>query len=263
MPNENPAYIEWFRDINDLQTSDGENVQVISFDHVNDEGAINEWAHQFRINYETDAELEASCETTGLSQEEYLRTIKLPSQGSTRAGDFAELLVGDYLSFLLGYTVPRIKYDRRENPNVPTSGVDMIAFKVYEDDDQNEDELLTCEVKSRFSRGGNTFQIAVDDSQKDFETRLPFSLNAVRLRMLERNEIQTARKVARFQNKTASHYRKITSAALVCSNDQWDESLITTATGEHLNPNKFYFVFRGEDFMSLVHRLYQAAYVAN
>ena len=106
---------------------------------------------------------------------------------SIRAGDFAEILVADYLTYLQGYTVPRTRYDRKGVPNESTKGPDVLAFKTQEDNPSN-DELLVYEVKAKLSATPKPMlQEAIDHSGKDY-LRLGESLNGIKQRMLDRND---------------------------------------------------------------------------
>lgn len=258
----NPSHCAWFENaLTNLETSDNKQVLVVNFNHtVTDIDTINEWARHFRLNYCSESDIDSGIVATGLSRSDYLQNHKLPTRGSIRAGDFAELLVADYIQFILGYTVPRTRYDRKINPNSSTQGVDVIGFKFSLDENQSHDELITCEVKARFTRSANTLQHSINDSKKDFETRLPIALNAMRQRLLDRNDIEGSNQVARFENKTALPYKEISGATFVCSQNQWSESLVTDSVGEHPNENTLYVTFLGDDFMSLANRLYETAY---
>lgn len=264
MPENAPSHCAWFGENaeTNLQTSDGKAVTVVNFNHEANEEILNEWALQFRLNYCSDADLEAACTATGLSQADYLRNQKFPTRGSIQAGDFAELLVADYIQFLLGYKVPRTRYDRKINPNSSSQAVDVVGFKFNHEGQTRNDELITCEVKARFTATANTLQNAINDSRKDYETRLPFALNAMRQRLLDRNDVDSANEVARFENKTSRPYREVTGAAFVCSRAVWSENLVTDSVGEHENEHASYFTFVGDDFMDLARRLYELAYVA-
>ncbi len=266
MPENEPRYCSWFENTDTVfQTTDGEEVKVVNFNHEIDEVILNEWANHFRKHYCSDHDLTEDSTAMGVSRADYLRDIKFPGDGrpgsSIRAGDFAEILVADYIQFLMGFSVPRTRYDRKVNRNSSTQSVDIFGFKFNEEGNVAQDELITCEVKAHFTNSRSTLQNAIDDSKKDFEMRLPFALNASRQRLRDRNELDTAEQVGRFMNKLENPYREISGAALVCSNAVWEEGFVTGSTSEHSNDNVVLLTFLGDDFMELVHRLYEIAYV--
>src|SRR3546814_15477764 len=62
---------------------------------------------------------------------------------STRAGDFGEILVADFIEYVLGYWCPRQgRFEDRENRNVPSNGTDVIGFSFAGDEQSPADELL-------------------------------------------------------------------------------------------------------------------------
>lgn len=75
---------------------------------------------------------------TGMRHAEYVRDVLFPDGKvapgpSTRSGDFAEILVADYIEFVLGYWCPRDRYKGRFNHNDSTKGADIIGFRFVAD----------------------------------------------------------------------------------------------------------------------------------
>ena len=98
-----------------LQTTDGNEVEVWEFRHEKDETVLSAWARHFRNHYCFDSEIDYWRRGYKCSRGEYLNTIKFPDpkdapRPSIRAGDFGEVLVADFLEYLLGYWVPRTRY---------------------------------------------------------------------------------------------------------------------------------------------------------
>jgi hypothetical protein len=263
----NPLHCSWFEDTNrTLLTSDGKEVRVISFNHQQDDGVMKEWALHLRRHYSSDTDLESSSTAMGVSKSDYLRDVKFPNDiapgPSIRSGDFSEILVADYIQFLMNYDVPRTRYDRKATPNSSTQGTDILGFKFSENNTPNDDELITCEVKGSLRTASNSLQNAIDDSKKDFETRLPLALNATLQRLKDRGETESIRTVERFMNKTSNPYKQITGAFIVCSNNCWTDQMVTSSdSSTHPSPDTFFLAFTGIDLMDLANSLYQTAYV--
>jgi len=258
-----PNHCSWFENTTSLQTIDGKEVPVIRFNHQNDDAVLKEWAIHFREHYSTDLETIDMASSMGLTPAEYLRDIKLPSLPGVRSGDFSEILVADYLQFLMNYEVPRTRYDRRPNRNGSTQGVDIIGFKIVAQSPSSDDELLTCEVKASLSQGrraNNNLQKAIDDSKKDFETRLPMALNATAQRLKDRQEVAQLETINRFMNITGVPYKRISGAVLMVNGSSWKDELVTTAVGTHPNINTVFLTFVGDDLMNLANRLYETAH---
>ena len=179
-----------------------------------DDNSLNNWASGLRNNYVEKNLLESLVEGTGLTQKEFLEKNIFPNPqnkigASTMSGEFGEILVYDYINFVLKYYVTRTRYLEKVNPNMPVSGSDVIGYHVKNIDNPGKtDHLIVAEVKTRSSNSGNkkrlcekTVKDAIDHSVKD-RVRLGESLNAEKRRLLNRSRIQEAKIVERFQNKT-------------------------------------------------------------
>ena len=266
MPTQ-PSHCSWFQDTGTtLSTVDGKEVRIIDFNHQQNDEILREWATHLRRHYSSDEDLERFSTSMGMSRSDYLRDIKLPNNTnlgpSIRSGDFSEILVADYIQFLMNYDVPRTRYDRKAIPNSSTQGTDILGFKFSENGTSSNDELITCEVKGSLRTASNTLQKAIEDSKKDFETRLPIALNATLQRLKDRGETESIRTVERFMNKTSIPYKQITGAFLVCSNSCWADDMVTQSdSSDHPNPHTIFLAFRGVDLMDLTNRLYETAYV--
>jgi len=264
-----PTHCSWFEDTHTtLSTSDGEIVRVINFNHQQNEDILKEWALHLRRHYSSDEDLEKNSTSMGMSKSDYLRDIKFPNNTapgpSVRSGDFSEILVADYIQFLMNYDVPRTRYDRKPTPNDSTKGTDILGFKFSENNRPIDDELITCEVKGSLGQGrtaSSSLQNAINDSKKDFETRLPIALNATLQRLKDRGETESIKTVERFMNKIQNPYRQITGAFFVCSKNCWQDNLVTQAHSNHPNFNTIYLTFTGTNLMELANRLYETAYV--
>lgn len=260
------SHHNWFSDTGtELTTATGQMVKVIDFNHVDDEAMLNAWAKHFRNQYIQDEKIDEACTPMGLSRSDYLKDIKFPDTAkpgaSVRSGDFSEILVADYVQFVLDYSVPRTRHDAKLNRNTSPNGVDVIGFKLVGGEENGRDEMITFEVKASLSaKNGSTFQKAVDDSKKDFNTRTPEALNAMRQRLKERGDLGQVKLVERFQNKTDHPFKEVTGAVLVCSTHCWEDGFVASANSEHPNNNLYLLAIRGEHLMELANKLYKLAY---
>lgn len=150
-----PSHVDWLLDTGQqVQTASGHKVEVWSFNHVDDPALLSAWAKHFREQYVVDGHLPALVAGTGMTHSQYLRDVVFPDGKvrpgpSTRSGDFAEILVADYLEFVLGYWCPRGRYKGRFNRNDSTKGADIIGFRFVADGGVNAaDELFVVEAKS-------------------------------------------------------------------------------------------------------------------
>jgi hypothetical protein len=250
-----------------LTTADGRTIDIWDLQVPAGATYLSSWAAVFRQNYCPDSEVDALRAGTGLSRSQYLTQLVFPDHSvapgpGIRAGDFAELLVSDYVEFLLGYWVPRGKYADKASRDESAKGVDILGIRMAATPGPS-DTLLAFEVKAQLSEKKYTgrLQDAINDSSKDFVRRAT-TLNATKRRLLREGRNSQAVVIQRFQNPTDHPYIYRSGAASVLSDVAYDESLLTTETAVsgHLNQDNLeLIVIRGNDLMNLVHSLYQRA----
>ena len=102
-------HLDWLEDTGEIiELACGNKAPVFRFSYdVTDNTTMSLWAKHFRSHYCSDHELPILKPPT-MSSSEYLLKIKFPDSTikpgpSVRAGDFAEILVADYLQFLRSY----------------------------------------------------------------------------------------------------------------------------------------------------------------
>lgn len=266
-----PAHLDWLVNTGStITTADGHLVELWELNYAGDEAVLSAWAKHFRSHYCDDDMLPELVNGTGLTNGEFLKQMKFPDAAagagpSVRAGDFAEIVVADYIEYKLGYWCPRrLRYDFKWNRNESTKGCDVVGFKFVQDGAVNpQDELFVFESKAQLALNAqpqNRLQVAIDDSNKD-KLREAMTLNALKQRFLERGERASADKVERFQNETDRPFRRISGAAAVHDLTTFDPghpAAVTTAA--HFNaPNLKLIVVTGVAMMQLVHALYQRA----
>lgn len=263
-----PTYLRHLKPVDELPLATGERCQVWELEVPKDDACLSEWASRFRQCYCPDSQLDLLREGTGKTRAEYLLELVFPDQSKApgpgvRSGDFAELLVADFVEFLLGYWVPRDKYAEKGSRNESVKGVDIVGFK-WRNEDQHHpaDEMLTFEVKAqlRGEKYDERLQVAVDDSAKDY-LRAGETLAAMKRGFLIKGDQSAIKVVQRFQNAADRPYLLLSGAAAVLSDDAFDSAgLSTTSTAKHNNARGLRLVVvKGEGLMDLAHALYQRA----
>lgn len=277
--NSKPPHLEWLVDTGErLTTADGKVIDVWEFRHLPDEVTLSAWAKHFRNHYCLDSDIDALRPPR--SRQQYLEDIKFPSRTSTlgpsvRAGDFGEILIADYLHWLLGYWVPRVRWNAKMARDESSKGSDVIGFRVQNPAAASPDDTLAVfESKTKFSSSStaNRLQDAINGSAKD-HIRIDESLNYIKQRLFEKGQTGQAKQVERFQNPVDFPYRQLFGAVALYSTDQFQSTEISAAdcqkvpctkspTGFKPHPNHdglALIVVRGDNMMSLVHSLYQRA----
>lgn len=262
-------HTKWLVDTGERpKTTDGKEVEVWEFQHQKDEKVLSAWAKHFRNHYCFDSEIDYWRKGYRCSRAEYLNNIKFPDPKaapgpSIRAGDFGEVLVADFLEYLLGYWVPRTRYGDKTIRNESTKGSDILGFHIVEDDKYSSKDILAIfETKAQFTgkKANARLQDAVDDSAKD-ATRKAESLNAVKQRLHDRSELDDAQKIERFQNEVDHPYKEIYGAVALLENTLYDRGL-TSSTVSSIHPHAddlTLIVIKGDQMMPLVHELYRRA----
>ncbi len=263
-----PNHIDWLRNTGRrVTTASGLEVEVWAFDHADDPALLSAWAKHFRQQYIEDAQLLAMIAGTGLSRRDYVRDVLFPDAAvapgpSTRSGDFAEILVADYVEFVLGYWCPRDRYKGRFNRNDSTKGADIVGFHFVTEGATNPaDELFVVEAKAGLRAiASNRLQDAVTDSLKD-ALREAMTLNALKQRMLDRNEMEGVARVQRFQNESDLPFTRFNGAAAVLDDEVLARTDLTAIdAAAHGNAGRLrLIVIHGSDMMDLVHALYGRA----
>ncbi len=204
---------------------------------------------------------------TGKNKAEYLRDIKFPDiknpGPSIRSGDFAEILVADYLKFCLNHWIPdKYKYSRKMNRNTSIHGCDVVGFYFSDTDKPLDDILSIYEVKASLSAKpkNNRLQDAVDDSSKD-SIRKAETLNALKQRALERGDAVEAKRIERFQNINDRPFTERYGAVAVLDNTLYDDKIIKKANiSAHSHSSTLsLLVIKGDNMKQLVNDLYERA----
>jgi len=249
-------------------TACGKAIDIWELALPSDESVLSAWAKHFREHYCSDEELPAMIQGTGKSSAEYFRTILFPDASappgpSVRSGDFGEILVGDFIEYVLGYWCPRaLRYQDRWNRNDSTKGCDIVGFKFVDGPTPNAgDELFIFESKSGCTETNkNRLQDAIDDSKKDV-LREAMTLNALKQRLIVRSEMADAALVERFQNESERPFSRVNGAAAILDDDVFaTTNLAECDTATHPNNAQLrLLVIRGPSLMKFIHALYERA----
>lgn len=226
-------------------------IQIYKLDcNLLDEDSFNSWALSFRNNYVEKDSLPLLISGTNLNQEDYLIKFIFPNPNNrlgagTLSGEFGEILVYDYVNFILKYYVTRTRYLEKVNPNSSVTGSDVIGYKMEQSKKSSpSDKLFIGEVKTSSSVSGNKNNLckkrvenAIKDSEKDL-VRFAESLNAEKRRLIDRKKFDEAKIVERFQNKTDNPFILELFAVLVLDEELYIEDTILNVVNSHVEPNK-------------------------
>ena len=272
-------HIKWLKDTGKrLKTADGKEVEVWEFHHQNDNKILSSWARHFRNHYCLDTEIDFMKGKS--TRKDYLKNIKFPCKTSSlgpgiRAGDFGEILVADYLQWILDFWVPRVRWGSKTVRDESPKGSDIIGFKFHKNDQtSSKDVMAVFECKAKLSKGSrkNRLQDAINDSAKDY-IRIDESLNYIKQKLFERKEFDKAKLIERFQNPVDLPYEETFGAAAIYTKGAFHDTEITKADTSKIviskkqkmimpHPNRDQLVLlliKGTNMMTLVHDLYERA----
>ena len=261
-----------------LKTADGKEVEVWEFHHQKDDAVLSAWAKHFRNHYCLDTEIDFLRGRR--SRRDYLANVKFPCKTSQlgpaiRAGDFGEILVSDYLQWLLGCWVPRVRWSSKVVRDESPKGSDVVGFRFHKKGGNTsaEDVLFVFESKTKFSASqNNCLQNAINDSAKD-HIRIDESLNFIKQKLFEKKKIKQAQRIERFQSPVDMPYKETYGAAAIISDECFDANELVAADCRKIpksakSKESFYhpnvdnlvlLVIKGPDMMNLVHELYRKA----
>ena len=267
------SHTDWLKPIKvKLKTADGIVVKVFEFNIDRSDGpTLKEWAKHFREHYCLDRQIDRLRKGTKKSRAEYLTDLVFPDKSddfgpATRSGDFAEILVADLIESQFGFWTPRTRYDDKLVRNESPKGTDVLGFKfggAGPSEPSTKDTLISFESKAQLSgkQPIAKLQEAVNDSNKDLY-RIAESLNAMKRRLIARQDDEAADQVERFQDGLEVPYIRISGAAAVFCSSIYDAAHIskTTDCSEHENlANLMLVVVHSEMLMKIVHALYKKA----
>lgn len=262
-------HLDWLIDLKkSIKTSDGKEIQLFKFSpDFKSTAVMSEWAKHFRNHYCFDTEIDFLREGTPHSRKEYLLELKFPTDKrgfgpGIRSGDFAEILVSDYLEYIMQHYVPRTRYGNKVIRDESSKGSDLIGFMLFDDKQTANDILTIFEVKAQLSgdKPKPRLQDAIDDSGKD-EMRKAESLNAIKQRLMDKADFANAKLVSRFQDPLDKPYKEQFGAAALFSTGLIDENVIKSSIAKnHPKHNDLtLIVISADDCMKLVNELYEIA----
>lgn len=263
-----PSHLSWLaREDTSLVSACGRSIEIWKLTPTGNAEVLSDWARHFRQHYCKDADLPALVSGTGKTKTEYLIDLVFPDQKaapgpSIRSGDFSEILVSDFVEYVLGFWCPRLRYDEKAVRDESTKGCDIVGFRFAQENAWHpDDELLIFEAKSGFaSSKNNRLQDAIEGSAKDL-LREAYTLNSFKRRLLKEGEARNASAVERFQNEADRPFRRFNGAAALLDDQVYVETDLTAVdASKHPNSQGIrLLVIRGPSMMDLVHALYARA----
>ncbi|EFU80425.1 Hachiman antiphage defense system protein HamA [Mobiluncus curtisii] len=234
-------------------------VQCFSIEGNIDDKILQEWALHIRRHYVRDDELTDYVHVYEIDAKKHLREDCIPDIPQIRSGDFAEIIISDLIQFIEGYEVPRYKQHGREDKNKSEHGTDVIAYKVTNGSEaNNNDELLAVEVKSRSSSPNLKGAIAdaARDSLKD-RSRIAMTLAYYANRALAAHDTRTSTELKRFLHASEHPFKETFAIGAVVGIKDAEHSLRDKSASDlSINHGQRVFIIHRTRLMDLIHSIY-------
>ncbi len=177
-------------------------------------GTMKDWIVTHHVSpeaMERDRKRREALERQGLSDPSRSR---FPSSPNTQKGNWAEILLAEYVTISAGATLP--VYRLRYNPNVDQSmkGDDVIAFDL----DSDPVRVLVGEAKFRSTPSKTVVEELVSTLVKSHNGNIPASLQFVADRLFESGNAELGEKVAACNMLFAQNQLQLDYVGLLVSN---------------------------------------------
>jgi len=189
----------------------------------------------FRVMYISDEDLQWRLDNLSTQREDEI-SEKIPSDAILKSGEFTELLA--YFLVPERYAPdcePRPpKWRWKEEKNIPAHFTDVIFFHQLDTNfPGTNDYVISVETKSRASRPGpaeSALQKAINDVEKDFNSRLAESFFHLKTKYKDDRDLDSLSKLTRFMDAARfpgylKHFK-----ALAVVDDQYGDSHIGNIT---------------------------------
>jgi len=159
----------------------------------------------FRVMYISDDQLQWLQHNVGVARAENIAE-KIPSDPVLKSGEFGELLayflVPERYAPACGLRPPKWRW--KEANNIPAHFTDVVFFhQIDESVPAADDFVISVETKARASRPGaveSSLQNAINDVEKDFNSRLAESFFHLKTKYKDDRDLDALTKLARFMD---------------------------------------------------------------
>lgn len=213
--------------------------------------------------------LASVLEREGFAGRARLLEEKFPSEDnpfSVRTGDFGEVVGHIALQDFFGLTVPVFKLRYKTNWEKAAFGVDIIAFRLHDDDPQ-KDTVVFAEVKTSAAKDYGVKKVfkeiesLVAEGQSEAKQKMRNAVRFVSERLFEQQQYELEQRIYRFLDcYTNPHYIEAFFPFLVRDKKAWAEDALDEITLDRLDPDHVVLcVFLIGDLEETVQAAYEMA----
>jgi len=191
--------------------------------------------------------LASVLEREGFLGAQKLLEEKFPSEEnrfSLRTGDFGEVVGHIVLQDIFGLTIPVFKLRFKTNWEKTAFGIDIIAFRLHDEDPQ-EDAVVFAEVKTSKDRDRGVEAVfkevesLVAEGQSEAKNKMRNAVRFVSERLFDQQQYELERRLYRFLDcYTNPHYVEAFYPFLVRDKQSWGEEALDDIVLDKLDPNR-------------------------
>lgn len=183
-----------------------------------------------------------------------------------RTGDFGEIVGHTILMDVLGYSIPIYKIRYKTNWSKAAFGIDIIAFRLDEND-PCKDTVVFGEAKASTQKDYGVEKVfdeikqLVEDGQPEAQQKMRNAVRFVSERLFELKQYDLENRIYRFLDSyTKPHYIEAFYPFLVREKSTWSDDILQKVVIEKPNPNQITLcVFIVDDLEKIIDIAYEKA----
>jgi len=183
-----------------------------------------------------------------------------------RTGDFGEIVGHTVLMDILGYSIPIYKIRYKTNWNKAAFGVDIIAFRLDEND-PSKDTVVFGEAKASTQKDYGVekvfeeIQQLVEDGQSEAQQKMRNAVRFVSERLYDLKEFDLEKRIYRFLDSyTNPHYIETFYPFLIREKKTWTKDVLEKIVLNKLEPERITLcVFVVENLDDVIQDAYKRA----
>lgn len=216
----NIDFSEYFEIDNNTYKEKG--IIVYTFNNELLENFISDFVVEFRRSYISDDQLQYEIDSQLWGREMAIES-RLPTKPNLKSGEFAEVLLFYIAQCFIcpDVTITPIKWRWKENQDQPCKLTDIILAKRNDEKEYLPDDyLFLIESKALSTPLGpnsadSVFNNGITDLQKDLYSRTAKTITYLITQYSRDKDIETAKKVRRFEDPVNNPYKRFFNAAIV------------------------------------------------
>lgn len=226
-------HIIWERKLEDAKLKDGE----IWLGHISAQSAkaiTNQHSFVLLECYIDPTNLNNIAVDNSLPPGAILRDQFLPNDVKVKNGDFGEMLARSVIQERRDHPCfPMFRWRNRAYKNDTVRGIDLLGYVMPNDEPNEDDKLILCEVKTRTSKHKQVVEDAYKDAKTHSISRLANSLYFIQNWLRQNGYNVEAKKFSRFSNPHKAPFDLQLLPCVVHESKIWDDCFFDVLPENH------------------------------